>query len=1098
MKRNIFSVLLVCLMIVSICVLSGCKVDELEAQVNENASAAEGAVSDAISKAEGEVKAAAKEAAANLAAAQEELEKLIADGAAADADALEAAVENFNAAIADVEAAMAAAEEAAKDNNDAVAAELAALKAELTTAVEDASKAVAGTAAQELAAVKAELLAAIAESDKDSAANISAAVATAVENLTSLIATVQKTDMDYADALKKELDDKFTAVAEDVAKTAAADLEAATALLKDLIAEKADTTTLDAAAAELQGEIDALVDVLESLTGDKYADLAEIGNLKAYIAAEIASAKAVSDAAYIVIADWNAASDALVAAVEALGTKYYAINRDLYYAKQLVEIDVAYDTALVALSRVIVKDDVAGVLADAVAALEAVDTKAEVIYAVLTVYGTTVDEVVRNDAWNKAITDAEALLAAETDADVIASLAEVQDLATAFRNRYDALAGNAADAALINDRIKALIDTIKAEGFTANVKSLYTALKGDIAAWDKATGDANAALIDRALLATLDADYDAAKATYDKAATDMKALLESFTSYTYGTEAYKAVTDAKAAYDKWLADITAVGFDTTGEVEKATAAAYDVFAAGVYARALALEQAVLDAADIIAAVEALTDNLNGIKAGTGVVRSQYQADLAAILAARKTWLNTYFSGDYAAEAVDGNVNYAILNHQAVADVEALYNEVMAELMALAEALKGALAEIKTIDVFSGADLAAASAAYTKFTDKLGDLGYDIDNLDDAAGITNTIASKTVEFKALVAEAVAAYEALNVTKKADVLLTSAADIDALVKWYKDYVKVDLKADGTLAESVVLSKDITINDATVADAKAAIAAFDELTAAKKAEFDALKAEIDALVALAPSTALRDKVNAALANYKAWFEGANAPAGYKAAQFVPADTTALDTEYAKLQALDADVKDLEAQLKALLARVEALVVDYKKLNTAALQADAQTTLDTLKADIATFTANNDKVDCFADSQATLAKAQLAIDQAKALSAITAEYDALIAKLAGLDPNVVANMTARAKAALAAAVVAIENADETGMDLAYANFDLFDATIDEYVDALAVAGADDVKAAKVYEAYVLLDNRIDMVRAAQLADELRIVAETFEAVLA
>ena len=93
---------------------------------------------------------------------------------------------------------------------------------------------------------------------------------------------------------------------------------------------------------------------------------------------------------------------------------------------------------------------------------------------------------------------------------------------------------------------------------------------------------------------------------------------------------------------------------------------------------------------------------------------------------------------------------------------------------------------------------------------------------------------------------------------------------------------------------------------------------------------------------------------------------------------------------------------------------------------------------------------------------------------------------------------MTARAKAALAAAVVAIENADETGMDLAYANFDLFDATIDEYVDALALAGADDVKAAKVYEAYVLLDNRIDMVRAAQLVDELRIVAETFAAVLA
>ena len=814
MKRNIFSVLLVCLMIVSVCVLSGCKVDDLEAQVNENASAAEGAVSDAINKAEDAVDAAAKQAAANLAAAKEELTKLIADGANADADALEAAVAEFNAAIAEIEDVMAAGEEAAKDHDEAAAAELAALKAELTTAIADASNVVAGVAAQELAAVKADLLAAIAAGQADSSADISAAVADAVEDLTALITTVQDANLAYSDTLKAELEANFAEALDEVAKVASEDLAAAVVELKALLA----------------------------------------------------AAKVDSDSSYISIEGWKNLDEAVVAAVETLAKKYYALNKDFYYAEQVVELNVIYDTARVALARQADVKAVADTLAAYVAVIDDVDTKADIVYATLTALGTTVDDVVRNDDWNKAITGAEALLAAETDAEVVESLADVQALATAFRNRYEALAGNAADAAALNDRIQALIDTIKAEGFTANVKALYTALKGDIEAWDAATGAANAALINRELLATLDADYAAAKATYDKAATDMKALLESFTSYTYGAEAYKAVTDAKAAYDKWLADVAAAGFDVTGEVEKATAAAYDVFANGVYARALALEQAVLDAADILADVKALTENLNAIKEGKGVVRSQYQADLLAILDARKAWINTYFSGDYAAEAVDGNANYAILNHKAVADVEALYNEVMAEIMTLADALKAALAKIEKIDVFSGADLAAASDAYTKFTDKLGDLGYEIEKLDDAAGITNTIASKTVEFKAIVAEAVAAYEALAVTKKADVLLSSADDIAALVKWYKDYVNVDLKADETLAEAVVLSDDITINEATIADAKAALAAFDELTAAKKVEFDALKAEIEALVAKKASTALRADVNAALANYKA----------------------------------------------------------------------------------------------------------------------------------------------------------------------------------------------------------------------------------------
>ena len=574
MKRNIFSVLLVCLMIVSVCVLSGCKTDELEAQINENASAAEGAVSDAISKAEGDVDAAAKQAAADLAAAQEELEKLIADGNAADADALDAAVDSFNAAIAAAEEAIAAIEEACADSDAAMADELADLESELTTAIEDATQAVAAAAAQNLAAVKAELLAAIADNSYATSTELTEAVAEAVEGLSALIATVQKADMSYADSLKAELDAKFAAAMEEAAEAASKDLEDATALLKALIAEKADITAVNAADAALKVEIDALVAVLEALTGDDYADLAELGNLKAYIAAEIAQAKAASDVAYLVMSDWNAATDAFVAAVETVATKYYGTYRNLYYAAELVELDVAYEVGVAALSRCTNAADVATELANALAALDAVDTKADVIYAALTAKGATVDDVVRNAEWEAIIVAAEAALAAEAgDAEVVKALADVQALATAFRTRYDALAGNAASADLLNDRVTALIAEIEANGYTATIKAAYATLKGDIAAWDVATGAANAALINRDNVAALDADYAAAVAAYETAANTVKAALAAFTGeYVYNYNAdLAAINKADADYTAWTADVAARGFDLAGDLEKAVA-----------------------------------------------------------------------------------------------------------------------------------------------------------------------------------------------------------------------------------------------------------------------------------------------------------------------------------------------------------------------------------------------------------------------------------------------------------------------------------------------------------------------------------------------
>ena len=659
--------------------------------------------------------------------------------------------------------------------------------------------------------------------------------------------------------------------------------------------------------------------------------------------------------------------------------------------------------------------------------------------------------------------------------------------------KYNALIGAKVEADLINADVNALIEMFLNDGWTFTAKDKSEAALKAIADWDAKYGAANADLIDRKNVEKMNVASAEALAAYTKAAQALADKLAVYNAdtyvFVYTADNYTAITALEAEYTAWTADVAARGFALDGEIEAPVAKAHTAFAAGALARANALNTANAEATAIEAAIAALTEKLNKFT----VVRSEYQVALEDIKADAKLWIETYFAAPYDDIADAEKANYELLDHAAVAAVAALYEEKMGEVMRLAEALKAALAKLDTITVYSGADIEAAQAAYTAFTNWLADLAYEIEDLDTTDVITNTLATKTVEFKALVAEAVANYVTLD-----KVTLASGDKITAIKAWYNTYLALDItKADTELpVEKVVLSETLTIDDATLEAAKKAVADFDTLTAAKAAEFDALKAEIVALVAKNASTALRAEVDTALANYAAWLAGTKAPAGYTPDQFIPVDATALATEKADLDDLDADVKVLEAAYKALQDRINALVVDYKLIaDTAA----AQATLDTLKADIAAFIVTNDNVDCFTDAEKkTLADAQIAIDRAVALAAIKADYDALIASLATLDANVKANMTARADAAYAAAEAAIVAGDEAGIKLAEANFDLFAATITEYNNALVVAGADATKAAKVYEAYVLLDAREDMVSADQLADELTIVAETFAAVLA
>lgn len=1087
MKRNILSILLACLMIVSLLVLTGCKVDDLAVKVDENAANAENAVNNAASKADADVKAAAKKAADDLAAAQEKLEKLIKDGDAADTAAISTAVKDFNAALAAMDEALTGADAALK----------AELEAELAAQIETAIKVVEGAANKAVNEAAAELEAAIAEGDAKTAAELSATIAAVADKLADIDVVVQETAIALDDLVKAELGAAIKELADKVG--------ADTKELNELLALKADKSVVDAAATKLDtvaGDLETLKSVVAALGGDNGA----LADLRTYIDGKLAEAKAASDVAYVVVENWNTATDLIVKAVVELSTHFNTkVDKDFYYGDEYAKIVALYEEYRIRLTRAVDADAVDNVLNSEngyYAAVDAVDTKADVILAVLTAEGKTAEEVVLNDAWNKAITDAQALLAAETDADVVEFLKDVQKLADDMAARYAELETAKAEADVINGQMTAVIDLFVNNGWSSAAKDKCEANLKAIEAWEEkyAIDGENADLIDKDLVEKMTGLYDRSLAEYKDAA---KALLDKFAIYNaedyvfvYTTD-YEAVTKLEADYTAWAADVVARGFALDGEIEAPVAAAHTAFAADALARATALNTANTEATAIETLIADLTKELNNFT----VVRSAYQDTLNEIKAKAAAWDTAYFAAPFDAIDAAEKANYELLDHAAVTAVEALYNEKMGEVMRLAEELKAALKKIETINIFSGADIEAAQAAYTAFTNWLADLKYEIEGLADTATITNTLASKTVEFNALAAEAIAAYDALAVKSAKDVKLTSADDIAALKAWFTKYFGIDVADDAAAlpegVTEVVLDATHKVTADTVKAAVEAVNAFELLTAAKAEELAALKAELEALVAKKPATDLRAAVDAALANYAEWLDGSNVPAGYEKTQFIPVDPTVLNTLKADLDALEAAVKVLEGDYKALQDRIAALELDYTKIaDTVA----AQATLDALNADIKAFIVDNNNVDCFTEAEKkTLADAQTAIDQAVALAELLDDYNNLIASLAGIaDTRVVENMTARADAALKAAEEAVKANDEAAIDLAYANFELFAATVAEYKASLTACAGDATKEAKVYEAYVILDDRKDMVKADQLADELNIVKETFAAVLA
>ena len=1146
MKKKVLSLLFACIMIVSVFAFAGCETDELKAQIDENATKAETAVADTATK-----------AAKDLADAKAALEALIAAGDQTDAKALADAVKDLNAAIeaaktastgaddalkADLTAAIAAAktelstgantalEAAVKKLEDAVALKVDA--AAYTKAVADleaavaAAKSAANTFATEAdAALKTELTAAIAKAQADALADAKAYIDAKAAELSA----TQTADKAELAGLIAELK-KATEAADEAAKKLVAEADAAlkAELQAKLDALESSIKAADKTAADAWGEWNEATDVVIEKLYDLsmgYAELqakayygvlpTEIQEklLKIVIETEIKLIRSVDVAA--ANAAYNYAKvtfDTIDGIFEVCGS----YNLDYYYADQVTELEDAVVAAMKALAEMNYETDVAAIGTKLAADLDAVLTKAEIIEKLLESKGTDVQMVVSaNTEWSEHLAKVAAMLDAQKAEDIKvfeAILMDVEVKYGEYKTRYDLLVKLQGLAEGYNSDAKQLAahlaDENKDKGpFTMETVKKYFAQLKAVEEWYNILGETNEEnkkMIDATIFDTLKANFAARKDAHTAYAAELLAKLNSFGAeyvYNYSEANQKAVYDLYEEYNTFAKYVEKQGFTMGDDL----AGAYKVFAEGAYTRATKIAVAKVEAEAINARVEELAELLTYLS----TFKSAYQVEMESINEAVKTWKNTYFADAFAAEMVDGNVNYALLDHAAYAALCDLYTAKLGPIEAAIKDVAAKFAEpgFVTINLLSSDEIAAAKASWEILLDLVADLGLDTMNMDigkitgidgDAttAKIANLLDSKTIEFKEDCAKAAAEYEALNILSANNVTIYDKADVDAMAKWYKEYLGMnvadaasELPADG---KNLKLSDTVTITDELYAAAKATYTAWDVMVKAKVAEEKALEEDIAAFLAGTINTESRAAYDALVARYNAFMNGTAVPAPYAAGQYkvnTASDLYAIDTT--ELDKAGAKIADLEAKRDALIARLDALTTADAKnaLLDATKATENDALIDALEADMIAFTAENEGFNCFVASEGTAyTNREVIIDQSRAIVDIAVIYAQAIANVELIvTEDVKADLKARATAARDAAVELILTldveawADSNEFAIEIAKLSVVQQTIDLYLYYAPVKG--EVAVAERYENSVksLIVNRITVEKLAE-----------------
>ena len=583
--KKLLPLLLVCVLLVVALAATGCKSDELQAQIDTNNANAQTAIQEAAQK-----------AADDLAAAKSALEALVAAGDKANADDLTAALADLNAAIDAAEAAAANADtgiktylKAAVDAAKAEAADaVAELKTELTEKIDAAVaalEAAAATDAEALTNAVAELTNAIdavetaaAAADATLKTELEAAIADAVvaleteltEKIDAAVAALEAADVANTQALTDAVAvlnaavEAAKAVAADADATLKTELEGAVAALEtkltdmingvaaDLVAldgVKVDSEEYAAAIEEIWEEINDLVelcsetaDIVDALD-DTYATDAALGDAIAALKAELLVEIGKNTAA---LEDVNGQLGTINGAITALFQSYGSLDQT--YA---TDADVEALNGVIADLEEVLTDKIDGVVAD-LEALDAAKVNADV-------YTAKIEEI---EGLIETLTGVNADLddTYATDADVDAKIeAAVEAAVNALTEKIDGVVADleALDAAKVN----AIEYTAKIE----ELEGLIEALENVDEALDEtyATDVDVDAKIAEAIAALKDAyiaigAWNDATEVVDAALKEIKDLFDAYSTPLYADYA----DDISAAYDvAWILIVRAVDTD---------------------------------------------------------------------------------------------------------------------------------------------------------------------------------------------------------------------------------------------------------------------------------------------------------------------------------------------------------------------------------------------------------------------------------------------------------------------------------------------------------------------------------------------------------
>ena len=891
-------------------------------------------------------------------------------------------------------------------------------------------------------------------------------------------------------------------------------IDAAKAALETAIAAKADTATLTTKIEELNAAIDAA----------KAAATTADAALKTELTAAIAAAQtAATDAA---AANLAAAKTELTTAIaakadtETVNTKVTELTAAIEAAKKAAtDADAALKTeieAAIAAATKAATDNLAAVKAELEAALATNAAEAaKKVTELTTAIEAAKTAATTADAALKAELEAAIADATKTAADAYVAIKDwnetteyVIDLLVALDKKYDSL----------SDTVKAVTATVKAE----TVIRLYRAI-------DNASAKAAYDFAEKLFAAVEEID----KVTYTKeyyyadeqAAID--ALIEKAAKdvleLAYGEDASELVADLKADIadvdtkaEIILATLTANGTtadiivseewfyaitDVAGKLDVETALAEDtdsgipavITAYTAYAKRYEeVFTAKEEAAAINAAIVAHTNKLNG---KYSVITSDFVTEFDAIVEDVADWKETYFT-DYAKEGA----NWAMLNHDAFAALEVLFEEKIGVLITLAEAANVAIAKLGTITIKSGIEIEEAKAAYLAFTNKLGDLEFEIGNVPTSGELAMAVTKANADFIKICKDAIAAYETLEEIDTTTVTIYDGEAVAAIVAWFNKYFGVDVTAaNSTLGIETLTITDgateLTFTEDDLTAAKALKAAYETLAAAKVAETEAVE---KAIAALKATLSNREAADAAQAARKAWVNGTNAPEGFTAAQFAIDETndTYVISNYSELKAIRNAIKALETRYAELTTKPANLTKVEMDLVDATVRAEYAAYVAMVEADIAKFVEDNLGEDPFTTEQyAMIETAKVEIAQGAAIQEVKdATYATILETLKGIeDERVVTLLTNRADAALAKAIATIKEVISTKAEDFATNGDelaLILFTAEEYIKFYADYN---YAADELFVALELLSNRVADGLRADLTTEKNFVSATF-----